>query len=263
MNASCTVNISPACDKPANVLEEEQTCLFSRSWQRAADLLRPAQVGLFALLMRMRRKRMAPRGGVSLTSAACIKHRAGRLSGVPREQRVGLCIRRSLLESSLVHFERAVLPLAFRRSATRCAVCHYFIGCKDDCHDHTMWKYCKKCCVVMVPPPLPTPSAPPLFSPNAKSWFWQTLMVMCYSTCCWSYLIFWVETVLTKKKKTMCVNACICDFKKTECRISLFESLKVSYLAHCLQPPVKMRLQVSWSSSKQCFVGPFTCLEGF
>lgn len=138
MNASCTVNISPARDKPANVLEEEQTCLFSGSWQRAADPLRPAQVGLFALLMRMRRKRMAPRGGVSLTSAACIKHRAGRLSGVLREQRVGLCIRRSLLENLLVHFERAVLPLAFRRSATRCTVCHYFIGCKDDCHDHTM-----------------------------------------------------------------------------------------------------------------------------
>lgn len=138
MNASCTVNISPACDKPANVLEGEQTCLSSGSWQRAADPLRPAQVGLFALLIRMRRKRMAPRGGVSLTSAACIKHRAGRLSGVPREPRVGLCIRRSLLESSLVHFERAVLPLAFRRSATRCTVCHYFIGCKDDCHDHTM-----------------------------------------------------------------------------------------------------------------------------
>lgn len=132
MNASCTVNISLACYKPANVLEEKQTCLFSGSWHRAVDPLRPAQDGLFALLNRMRRKCMAPRGGVSLTRAACIKHRAGRLSGVPREQRVGLCIRRSLLENSLVHFECAVLPLAFCRSATRCTVCHYFIGCKDD-----------------------------------------------------------------------------------------------------------------------------------
>lgn len=186
MNASCTVNISLACDKPVNVLEEKQTCLFSGSWQSAADPLQPAQDDLLALLNRMHCKRMALHGGVWLTSGVCVKHQASnRGPSVPASWTVCppqpsrklactflnvLCCRLPFVKAPLDVLYAIISLVAKMINTASVVLCWAF--------------YCQ-------------------YPPHDKSWFWLTLMVTCYLTCRLSYLVFWVNILAKKPVPTL------------------------------------------------------------